>query len=82
MTTARWLGKLPHHDRFDYQPITRRPDYVWPNGARLAVYLGFNLEHFAFGDDSVRASGRPRPNPMCSTTAGVSTAIASVPGAV
>ena len=48
--TARYLGPLPTHGRFDYLPITRRADHAWPNGARLAVYLGFNLEHFAFGD--------------------------------
>ena len=47
--TTRWPDRLPAHDRFDYRPITRRPDYLWPNGARLAVYLGFNIEHFAFG---------------------------------
>ena len=63
MTAARWLGKLPHHDRFDYQPITRRPDYVWPNGARLAVYLGFNLEHFAFGDGLGARIGPASPEP-------------------
>lgn len=44
------LPKLPDSGRFDYSPITGRPDYVWPNGARLAVYIGFNLEHFAFGE--------------------------------
>lgn len=43
------FGLLPSHHRFDYSPIHRRPDYSWPRGARLAVYLGFNLEHFAFG---------------------------------
>ncbi|RYY98450.1 MAG: polysaccharide deacetylase [Comamonadaceae bacterium] len=48
---------LPIHGRFDYQPITRRPDYRWPNGARLAVYLGFNLEHFAFGEGMGAALG-------------------------
>lgn len=47
---TRYRGRLPVHDRFDYQPITRRQDHAWPNGARLAVYLGFNLEHFAFGE--------------------------------
>ena len=41
---------IPVSGRFDYSPITGRPDYVWPNGARLAVYIGFNLEHFAFGE--------------------------------
>jgi allantoinase len=47
---ARYLGLLPTHGRFDYTPITRRTDHAWPNGARLAVYIGFNLEHFAFGE--------------------------------
>ncbi|WP_299651843.1 polysaccharide deacetylase family protein [uncultured Jannaschia sp.] len=41
---------LPHHQRFDYVPITRRPDFSWPGGQRLAVYFGINLEHFAFGE--------------------------------
>ena len=36
--------------RFRYQAITSRPQYRWPNGARLAVYIGMNLEHFAFGE--------------------------------
>src|SRR6201990_2143129 len=38
------------HDRYPYSPITRRPDYDWPNGKRLAVYVGLNLEWFAFGE--------------------------------
>ena len=45
-----YSGALPGHGRFDYLPITRRPQYRWPGGAGLAVYLGFNLEHFAFGE--------------------------------
>ena len=48
---AQYLGPLPGHGRFDYRPITRRPAYRWPNGTGLAVYLGFNIEHFAFGLD-------------------------------
>lgn len=59
----RWPGALPHHGRFDYRPITRRPDYEWPGGARLAVYLGFNLEHFAFGDGLGANLGPPSPQP-------------------
>jgi allantoinase len=43
------FASLPEHGRFDYLPITRRRPYRWPGGAGLAVYLGFNLEHFAFG---------------------------------
>ncbi|HVI61962.1 MAG TPA: polysaccharide deacetylase, partial [Bradyrhizobium sp.] len=40
---------LPYHDRYAYSPIIDRPDYSWPDGKRLAVYLGLNIEHFAFG---------------------------------
>ena len=41
---------LPHHGRYSYSAITRRPVYDWPDGSRLAVYVGFNLETFAFGE--------------------------------
>ena len=41
--------RLPYHDRYPYSPITERKDYSWPEGKRLAVYLGLNIEHFAFG---------------------------------
>ena len=40
---------LTSHNRFGYQPIIGRPDYAWPDGNRLAVYIGFNVEHFEFG---------------------------------
>jgi peptidoglycan/xylan/chitin deacetylase (PgdA/CDA1 family) len=39
---------LPHHDRYDYSPIVARPDYSWPGGKRLAVYIALNIEHFAY----------------------------------
>jgi allantoinase len=41
--------QLPYHDRYAYSPIIDRPNYSWPDGKRLAVYLGLNIEHFAFG---------------------------------
>jgi len=56
-------GPLPSHGRFGYSPINRRPDYAWPNGARLAVYLGFNLEHFAFGEGLGARIGPASPEP-------------------
>jgi allantoinase len=31
---------------FDYSPITERPPVTWPGGARVAVYIGLNVEHF------------------------------------
>ncbi|MDO8387098.1 MAG: polysaccharide deacetylase family protein [Polaromonas sp.] len=51
------------HDLFSYQAITDRPDYHWPGGARLAVYIGFNLEHFAFGEGLGANLGPASPQP-------------------
>ncbi|MFC7330877.1 polysaccharide deacetylase family protein [Marinactinospora rubrisoli] len=31
---------------FDYSPITERPPITWPGGARVAAYVGLNVEHF------------------------------------
>ncbi len=56
-------GALPDHGRFGYRPITRRPVYRWPGGAGLAVYLGFNLEHFAFGEGLGAGIGPASPQP-------------------
>ena len=44
------LPILPGHGRYAYSAITRRPDYSWPGGKRLAVYIALNLEHYAFGE--------------------------------
>ena len=57
------FAPLADHGRFAYSPITQRGDYAWPNGARLAVYLGFNLEHFAFGEGLGACLGPPSPQP-------------------
>ena len=40
---------LPTHGRYDYSNITARPDYSWPGGRRLAVYVALNIEAFGFG---------------------------------
>ena len=55
---------LPSHGRYDYVPITRRPDFTWPGGRRLAVYVAVNLEHFAFGEGlgAALAPGGPQPD--------------------
>ena len=62
--SANYSGHLPHHGRFDYVPIVRRPNYRWPNGSGLAVYIGFNLEHFAFGEGlgATIAPASPQPD--------------------
>ena len=40
--------KLPHHNRYDYSPLTGRKDYSWPGGRRLAFCLTTNLSVHAF----------------------------------
>ena len=57
------LGPLADHGRFPYRAITRRRDHAWPNGARLAVYLGLNIEHFAFGEGLGANLGPASPQP-------------------
>ncbi|WP_120008315.1 polysaccharide deacetylase family protein [Teichococcus vastitatis] len=52
---------LPSHGRYSYHPWPERPVYSWPSGAKLAVYLGINLEHFAFGE-GLGAELAPGPN--------------------
>lgn len=61
---------LPSHGRYDYQGWPeRRRDWCWPGGARLAVYLGVNLEHFAFAEGlgaelapGANSGGGPQPD--------------------
>jgi len=55
---------LAEHGRFPYAPIHGRPDFNWPGGKRLAVYLGVNLEHFDFGEGlgAELAPGGPWPD--------------------
>jgi allantoinase len=60
---AIYTGVLPSHGRFDYQAIHARKPYRWPNGAGLAVYLGFNIEHFAFGEGLGAGIGPASPQP-------------------
>ncbi len=54
---------LPTHGRYGYSPITRRPDYAWRNGARLAVYVALGIEEYAFGgeltEDILAGAGHP-----------------------
>ena len=44
------MADLKHHGRYDYLPITQRTDFDWPDGKRLAIYLGINHEVFSFGE--------------------------------
>ncbi len=55
---------LPGPGRFPYSAIVDRPDFDWPGGKRLAVYIALNLEHFAFGEGlgAELAPGGPQPD--------------------
>ncbi len=55
---------MNHHHRYSYSSITNRPDFDWPEGRRLAIYLGMNLECFSFGDGlgAELAPGGPQPD--------------------
>lgn len=56
---------LPSHDRFAYSPITARPDFDWPGGRRLAVYVALCVEHFTYDEGGLGLSyspGIPHPN--------------------
>ena len=58
------MSALPGHGRYDFSAISDRPDFDWPEGRRLAVYLGMNLECFAFGEGlgAQLAPGGPQPD--------------------
>jgi allantoinase len=54
---------LSTHGRFDYSAITERPDFSWPGGKRLAVYVALNLEAYAFGEGLIEEIATPGPGP-------------------
>lgn len=52
---------------YDYSPITERPPLELPNGARLAFYVGINLEHFPLDGGGAAVSSRTAdlvPDPL------------------
>ncbi|WP_086822353.1 polysaccharide deacetylase family protein [Allokutzneria sp. NRRL B-24872] len=40
------------NDLYDYSPITERAPITWPGGAKVAAYVGLNVEHFLPGRPS------------------------------
>ncbi len=47
------------HGRYAYSSIVSRPDYNWPKGARLAVYVALNIEQFSYGEGKAPAGVVP-----------------------
>lgn len=58
------MPDLTHHNRYPFSPIVNRPDFSWPDGKRLAVYIGVNVEWFAFNKEggAVLASANHTPD--------------------
>jgi len=55
--------EIRHHGRYAYSPITERPDYDWPDGKRLAFFIGLNVEHFSFGEGLGHTTTAPGAEP-------------------
>lgn len=55
---------LSQHHRYAYSALPDRPVFDWPDGTRLAFYIGMNLECFAFGEGlgAALAPGGPEPD--------------------
>lgn len=49
---------------YDYMPWRRRPKITWPNGARIAVWVAPNIEHYELNPPpNPRRNPWPRPLP-------------------
>lgn len=46
---------------YDYSPIVSRPKLSWPNGARVAFYVGLNIEHFEVDKPATSIFGATAP---------------------
>lgn len=42
---------------YDYSPIVSRPKLTWPKGARVAFYVGLNIEHYQVDKPSTSIFG-------------------------
>lgn len=54
---------LPSHNRYPFSIIANRKDFSWPGGKRLAFYICFNIEYFAFGRGMGSDVGLANPAP-------------------
>jgi peptidoglycan/xylan/chitin deacetylase (PgdA/CDA1 family) len=56
-----------HEPPFVYSPITERPPLFWPGGAKVAVYIGLNIEQFLPDEPSTSiwpGTTELRPDPL------------------
>ena len=67
---------------YDYSPLPARRKLTWPNGARIAFYIGLNIEHYEVDKPSTSIFGGTAGwFPIRSISAGATTACVSVSGA-
>jgi peptidoglycan/xylan/chitin deacetylase (PgdA/CDA1 family) len=52
----------PAHELYDYSPIVSRPRLTLPGGAKLAFYVGLNIERFR-PDQPITGTAAPDPLP-------------------
>jgi allantoinase len=50
---------LKDHGRYNYSSLPSRPQYEWPNGSKLAVYVAMNIEAFSYGEGKGAAIAPP-----------------------
>lgn len=59
--TAGGIRTGTPHPFYDYSAITKRPKLKWPNGARVAVFIVPNVEHWDVKDDKGHMDVRNEP---------------------
>jgi allantoinase len=52
------------NELYEFSPITEREPIVWPDGKRLAFYIGLNVEHFDIDKIGFGALTVAAPDPM------------------
>ena len=55
------------NELYGYSPIVERPPLTWPGGAKLAVYVGLNVEHYEVDKPSTSIFGGTaglKPDPL------------------
>jgi allantoinase len=60
-------GKVMDNQLYDYSPIADRPRLEWPNGARVAFWIGLNIEHYEVDKPSTSIFGGTaglQPDPL------------------
>lgn len=55
------------HQPYSYSPITERPKIEWPDGKKVAFYIGLNVEHFELDKPSTSiyaGTSELKPDPL------------------